>query len=114
MENHMGQKIKKKRVEKNLSLRELGEIIEYDASNLSKVERGAYTASNELLMKLSKFYGVSVGYFYGEEVPIPGELQGLGIDEIRIVEEIRSKELSKEDINQVKNFIQFIKQNKKD
>lgn len=63
----VGQRIRKKREERNLKLRELGDAIVYDYSNLSKVERGEYSASIELLGKLAKYFDVSVGYFYGEE-----------------------------------------------
>jgi transcriptional regulator with XRE-family HTH domain len=99
-------------MEKNLSLRQLGEIIGYDSSNLSKVERGEYRTSSELLAKLADVFGVSVSYFYGEKIETPAELEGLGIEEIRIMKEIRSSQFTDSEIKQIKNFIDFLKSQK--
>ncbi|MEH7152385.1 transcriptional regulator [Bacillus thuringiensis] len=42
------------------TLQSLSEKIEYDYSNLSKVERGIYTPSLELLNKIATVYNISI------------------------------------------------------
>ena len=62
----VGQKIKKLRKEHKDTLKSLGEKIEYDWSNLSKVERGVYEASVDLILRISKVYDVSPSEFFGD------------------------------------------------
>ena len=67
MKENIGTKIKKIRLENKDTLKELAEKINYDYSNLSKVERGKYGASIELIKSISDVYQVSPNYFFGEE-----------------------------------------------
>jgi transcriptional regulator with XRE-family HTH domain len=66
MEKHVGFKIKQLRKEKKDTLKELAQKVDYDWSNLSKVERGVYGASIELLKKIAEVYEVSPNYFFSE------------------------------------------------
>lgn len=62
----IGLKIKKIRKENKDTLKSLAAKVDYDWSNLSKVERGVYGASVELLKKITEVYSVSPTYFFGE------------------------------------------------
>jgi transcriptional regulator with XRE-family HTH domain len=64
MDNNIGLKIKKIRKENKDTLKTLAEKIDYDWSNLSKVERGVYGASLELLKKITDVYKISPNYFF--------------------------------------------------
>jgi transcriptional regulator with XRE-family HTH domain len=66
LKEHVGEKIKKIRTEHRDTLKELSKKIDYDYSNLSKVERGKYGASVDLIKRLSNVYDVSPSYFFGD------------------------------------------------
>ncbi|MED3080154.1 helix-turn-helix transcriptional regulator [Bacillus wiedmannii] len=53
-------KIKEVRKEFGDTLQSLANKIDYDYSNLSKVERGIYTPSLELLNKIAKVYKIEI------------------------------------------------------
>lgn len=62
----VGMKIRKLRKENKDSLKSLAKKIDYDWSNLSKMERGIYSASVEVLNKIINVYNVDPSYFLGE------------------------------------------------
>lgn len=64
MKENIGTKIKKIRLENKDTLKGLAEKINYDYSNLSKVERGKYGASIELIKSIANVYQVSPNYFF--------------------------------------------------
>jgi transcriptional regulator with XRE-family HTH domain len=66
MEKHVGLKIKDLRKQNKDTLKSLAERIDYDWSNLSKVERGIYGASVDLLKKIAEVYDVTPNYFFGD------------------------------------------------
>jgi transcriptional regulator with XRE-family HTH domain len=65
MEKHVGLKIKELRKQNKDTLKTLAEKIDYDWSNLSKVERGIYGASVDLLKKIAEVYDITPDYFFG-------------------------------------------------
>ncbi|WP_425203674.1 helix-turn-helix domain-containing protein [Priestia megaterium] len=66
MNAFIGSKLIELRESKGLSRLKVAEEIGYDQSNLSKIEKGTYQASPELLKRLADYHGVSVGYLFGE------------------------------------------------
>ena len=62
----MNYKIKALRKKHGDTLKELSRKINYDYSNLSKIERGIYQPSLELLKKISEVYSVAMNYFFEE------------------------------------------------
>lgn len=109
MKKFIGERIKKIREERNLSLREVGKRIDYNFSSLGKIERGEYSAPPEVLKDLAMLFGVSVSYFFGEEQIVPKELKELGADALIIAKELRGETLTQEEIEKIKSFIKFIK-----
>lgn len=67
IEESIGSKIRKIRKENKDSLKSLSEKINYDYSNLSKVELGKYEPSAELLEKIIKIYNLDANYFFSNE-----------------------------------------------
>lgn len=63
---HTGIKIKKLRLQNKDTLKELADKIDYNYSNLSKIERGVYRASLDLIKKLAEVYNVNPSYFLEE------------------------------------------------
>jgi transcriptional regulator with XRE-family HTH domain len=67
MEKHVGLKIKQLRKENKDTLKDLAKKVDYDWSNLSKVERGIYGASVDLLRKITEVYNVNPSYFFSDD-----------------------------------------------
>lgn len=67
MEHFVGLKIKKLRKDNKDTLKSLAAKIDYDWSNLSKVERGVYGISVDILKKIASVYNVNPNYFFGED-----------------------------------------------
>jgi transcriptional regulator with XRE-family HTH domain len=57
-------KIKVLRKKHGDTLKQLAQRINYDYSNLSKVERGIYEPSLDLLLKVAEVYNVDMNYFF--------------------------------------------------
>lgn len=66
MNEEIGSRVRKLRKKNNDTLHSMADKIGYDWSNLSKVERGIYGASVELLRKICEAYNVEPTYFFGE------------------------------------------------
>lgn len=62
----MIRKLKVLRKKNNDTLKSLANKINYDYSNLSKIERGIYQPSLELLAKIADVYNVEMNYFFEE------------------------------------------------
>ncbi|WP_369405466.1 helix-turn-helix domain-containing protein [Aneurinibacillus tyrosinisolvens] len=76
-------RIKELRKKNGHTLKELAAKINYDYSNLSKVERGIYRPSLELIQKISDVYCVDIKTFFEEESEYsPTECDFLGNLEI--------------------------------
>ncbi|MCD7035855.1 helix-turn-helix transcriptional regulator [Metabacillus sp. GX 13764] len=56
-------KIKELRKQNGDTLKQLAQKINYDYSNLSKIERGIYKPSLELLSKIAQVYSKDLNYF---------------------------------------------------
>ena len=71
---HIGTKIRMLRKENKDTLQSLSEKIEYDLSNLSKVERGKVDISLDLLQKIIDVYDVDANYFFkaGKKLVVGG------------------------------------------
>jgi transcriptional regulator with XRE-family HTH domain len=59
-------KIKVLRKKHRDTLKDLSNKINYDYSNLSKIERGIYQPSLELLKKIANVYNVDMNYFFDD------------------------------------------------
>ncbi|WP_252505057.1 helix-turn-helix domain-containing protein [Sporosarcina sp. Marseille-Q4943] len=62
----VGEKLKKLRKGNGYTLKELAEKINYDWSNLSKIERGKYGITPRLLKEILDVYGVEPNDFLGD------------------------------------------------
>lgn len=73
--DNVGLKIRELRKQHKDSLKDLALKVDYDWSNLSKVERGVYGASVGLLKKITEVYNINPSYFFGEGItPEEGNL----------------------------------------
>jgi transcriptional regulator with XRE-family HTH domain len=60
-------KIKELRKKNGDTLKDLSSKLNYDYSNLSKIERGMYEPSLGLLRKIADIYNVNMNYFFPED-----------------------------------------------
>jgi transcriptional regulator with XRE-family HTH domain len=102
----IGNRIKELREKRNLTLKDLGEAINFNFSNLSKVERGTRKPTIELLESLSAYFNVDIAYFFGEKQEIPKELQDIGAEWLLFSKEMKEQNLTPE---QIKNIMKAIK-----
>lgn len=90
----IGKKIRILRTENKDTLRSLAEKIDYDLSNLSKVERGKYEVPVDLLQKIIDVYKVDPRYFFN----IPVEFTNAGATDEEILQAIKLIRFIQEDI----------------
>lgn len=86
----IGEKIKKLRTARKLSMRELGEKLGVSHAHISKLESGINSPSVDLLEKLADYFNIDVAYFFARDV-----------DDIIIYEKNLSIENLKENYNLV-------------
>lgn len=95
---HIGTKIRQLRKENKDTLKSLAEKIGYDWSNLSKIERGSYGVTPELLNEILKVYNVEPDDFLGrssvDNTPHPDKkykfiVDGVETTEREIIEAVR-------------------------
>ncbi|MCM3665552.1 helix-turn-helix domain-containing protein [Mesobacillus subterraneus] len=94
----IGQKIRYLRTKNGHTLEELGNKLNFNFSNLSKIERGTRKPTLELLEDIAKIYDVPVSFFFGETKELPNELKKHGEGWINFIEEMEQKELTPEQI----------------
>lgn len=102
----IGDKIRNIRLKNNDSLEDLGKKLNFNFSNLSKIERGTRKASLELLEQIAKIYDVKLSYFFGEEGELPNELKEIGAEWVSFAKDMREQKITPEEI---KAIIQVMK-----
>ncbi|QOR65495.1 helix-turn-helix transcriptional regulator [Cytobacillus suaedae] len=61
---HIGDRIKELRIERGMTLKELGEAVQFNYSNLSKIERGSRKPAIDFLEDLSNYFDIDISYFF--------------------------------------------------
>jgi len=106
----IGKKLKELRNSKDMSMREVGEVIGINYTYISKIEKGQIP-SMKLLNDLCGVYGVEIKDLFGESQPIPEELREIGVEWITFAKEMEMEELTPE---RIKHYINVIKRLKQD
>ncbi len=92
----VGKKIREIRMKNKDTLEQLGKKLNFNYSNLSKIEREIRTPSIELIEEIARLYDVPLSYFFGEEQEIPKELKEIGVEWITVAEELKEKMTAEE------------------
>lgn len=66
---HIGDRIKELRIDRGMTLKELGEAVQFNYSNLSKIERGSRKPAIDFLEDLSNYFDIDISYFFGDLKP---------------------------------------------
>ena len=99
--------LKRLRENANLSQTELGKLFSVKQNTVSKWETGESQMSNDTLLKLSKFYGVSINYILGDEEKNAQPDQKLGELDRKILQAFRL--LSNQDRQRVLAYAEGIR-----
>jgi transcriptional regulator with XRE-family HTH domain len=108
MEN-ISKKIREVRQKNGNTLEELAKKLNFNTSNLSKIERGIRRPTIELIEQISKIYDVPLTYFFGEKGDVPKELKELGTDWVAFVEEMEEKEITPDEIKAILEIMNKMK-----
>ncbi|WP_226085680.1 helix-turn-helix domain-containing protein [Mesobacillus sp. S13] len=102
----IGQKIRYLRTKNGHTLEELGNKLNFNYSNLSKIERGARKPTLEILEDIAKIYDVPVSFFFGETQELPEELKQLGEGWIKFAKKMEKRNLTPEEIEATLDFLE--------
>ena len=64
IQNAIGKKIRKLRIDKNLSQEEVSFAVKISRGHLSNIENGKYPINLKTLYKLARFYETNLEYFF--------------------------------------------------
>jgi transcriptional regulator with XRE-family HTH domain len=103
--DHVGEKLKRLRKERRLTLRELGEKIKIDYAHISRIESGKKKPTLELVESFAEFYDVPVSYLFGEEQPLPKELSEQEVEWLVFGEEMEKRNLTPEELKKMVEFL---------
>jgi transcriptional regulator with XRE-family HTH domain len=96
----VGQRIRQHRQARNLTQTELARQIGIQQSDLSRIEKGEYRVSLDVLFRLLQVFEMSLGVFFGDLAA-----QGLTLREAALLESFRS--LHRKDQDEVVDFVEF-------
>jgi transcriptional regulator with XRE-family HTH domain len=96
----VGQRIRQTRQERNLTQTELARQIGIQQSDLSRMEKGEYRVSLDVLFRLLRVFEVSLGEFFGDLAQ-----QALTSSEATLLESFRV--LPREEQHEVIDFVEF-------
>jgi transcriptional regulator with XRE-family HTH domain len=96
----VGQRIRQHRQERNLTQTELARQIGIQQSDLSRIEKGEYRVSLDVLFRLLQVFEMSLGEFFGDLAQ-----QGLTAREAGLIESFRS--LPHDEQHEVLDFVEF-------
>lgn len=106
----IGKRIKKLRLQKNLTQEQLAKELNLSKSSISYYERGDRNIPIDILIKLSDFFRVDIDYILGISNRVRSrkrELQ-LSDDEIKFILELRRQPSYKYMISNPKNYARLI------
>ena len=63
----MANRIRELRKQRGITMKQLGEVVDLAESTISQYETGKRQPDNETLLKISEYFGVTVGYLLGYE-----------------------------------------------
>jgi transcriptional regulator with XRE-family HTH domain len=105
MEKEIGLLVRDIRKKHNHTLKELSSKINFDYSNLSKIERGERKPTFELLEAISDLYNIPMSYFFRErETP-----NGLDAKWYTVIKETEDKGYTPEELEEIIKFVENIR-----
>ena len=112
----MGNRIRELRKSRNMTMKQLGEVLGVAESTISQYETGKRQADNETLLRLGEFFDVTVGYLLGAETEKALTLEGeRGISDKNLMFALwgDTDEMTQDDLEDVKRYAAFVRERKK-
>lgn len=112
----MKNRIRELRKANGLTMKQLGEVVDLAESTISQYETGKRQPDNETLLKISEYFGVTVGYLLGvEENKTPAESsRSIShndiLDEVDIAFYDGYRELSEDDKETVRDMVRVMRE----
>ena len=109
----MANRIREIRTRRGITMKQLGEIVDLAESTISQYETGKRQPDNETLLKISEYFGVTVGYLLGAEEPeIVASTNRTGdvLDEVDIAFYGDFKELNEDDKATVRDMVRVMRE----
>ena len=113
----MNNRIRELRKKRNITMKQLGEVIDLAESTISQYETGKRQPDNETLLKLSEFFDVTVGYLLGaesKEAPAESGKRSVSDDDIKFALFGGDGEITDAMYQEVRQFAAFVKQREAD
>jgi transcriptional regulator with XRE-family HTH domain len=104
----ISKKIRDIRKKHGHTLEELGEKLNFNPSNLSKIERGVRKPNLELIEQLMEIYEVPLTYFFGEQSELSDELKNIGVDWVSFIDEMEDKNITPEEIKAILEIVKKV------
>ena len=101
---HVGDIIKRLRKRNNDTLKDLGKKVNFNFSNLSKIERGLRKPTFELLEDISKIYDVPMSTFFDDR-EVPEELDEFDIEWKTLKQEAKDNGYTPEELREIAEFL---------
>ncbi|PLS07831.1 helix-turn-helix domain-containing protein [Neobacillus cucumis] len=108
MNFEVGDRLKELRMLKGITLKELGKAVEFNYSNLSKIERGERKPNIDLLERLAHYFQVEISYFF-RETGSANESEDFNSDLLLLFQDIKKKNISLEEIRILADALEKIK-----
>ncbi|OVE67973.1 transcriptional regulator [Clostridium diolis] len=109
---NLGERLKNLRLEKGISQKDLAHHFNIARSTLSQYESNQRTPSDEIKVKLSEYFNVSLDYLLGK-TNVRNYTEDSNIT-IALHSDTDYDDLPKEAKDEINNFIEYIKQKYKD
>ncbi|OSA89542.1 UNVERIFIED_ORG: transcriptional regulator [Clostridium botulinum] len=113
---NLGEKLKKLRLEKGISQTDLAKEFNIARSTLSQYESNQRTPSDEMKLKFSKYFNVSLDYLLGNPNLNNSNNFSSNNNEVTIAlhSDVEYDDLPDEARKEINNFIEYVKQKYKD
>lgn len=109
LDKQIGEKLKKLRSDKKLTMREVSRLTDIDYTYISKIENGKIP-SLEKLKTLCDLYEVPISYLFGDgEMELPKEIKDMGVGWISFVEELKKRDLDPEEARELFNLVHILR-----
>lgn len=112
----MTNRIRELRKQRGITMKQLGEVVDLAESTISQYETGKREPDNETLLKISEYFGVTVGYLLGaesEKTPTESGERKMSDAELKFALWGDCADVNDEDLADVRRYAAFVRERKK-
>ena len=110
-----GNILKKLMIDKEISQKEFAKVLNVSEQTISGYVKNLRTPNDDIKAKIADYFGVSLDYLMGRTVEVkeknlPLELQGIGLDSLEVLKEIKETGLSNTEIMELLKLVKKFKE----